>query len=69
MAKHTKNDIAKRIVAMLNEEEVEETEVEEEIDYSKKIKDIERRLDALEKRVNETVEEETTENNSSRFFF
>lgn len=69
VAKHTKNDIAKRIVAMLNEEEVEETEVEEEIDYSKKIKDIERRLDALEKRVNETVEEETTENNSSRFFF
>lgn len=69
VAKHTKNDIAKRIVAMLNEEEIEETEVEEEIDYSKKIKDIERRLDALEKRVNETVEEETTENNSSRFFF
>lgn len=71
VAKHTKNDIAKRIVAMLNEEdldEVEETEVEEEIDYSKQIKDIERRLDALEKRVNETVEE-TTENNSSRFFF
>ena len=69
VAKHTKNDIAKRIVAMLNEEEIEETEVEEEIDYSKQIKDIERRLDALEKRVNETVEEETTENNSSRFFF
>ena len=69
VAKHTKNDIAKRIVAMLNEEEVEETEVEEEVDYSKQIKDIERRLDALEKRVNETVEEETTENNSSRFFF
>lgn len=69
VAKHTKNDIAKRIVAMLNEEEVEETEVEEEIDYSKQIKDIERRLDALEKRVNETIEEETTENNSSRFFF
>lgn len=68
VAKHTKNDIAKRIVAMLNEEEVEETEVEE-VDYSKQIKDIERRLDALEKRVNETVEEETTENNSSRFFF
>ena len=68
VAKHTKNDIAKRIVAMLNEEEIEETEVEEEIDYSKQIKDIERRLDALEKRVNETVEE-TTENNSSRFFF
>lgn len=70
VAKHTKNDIAKRIVAMLNEEdldEVEETEVEE-VDYSKQIKDIERRLDALEKRVNETVEE-TTENNSSRFFF
>ena len=69
VGKHTKNDIAKRIVAMLNEEEIEETEVEEEIDYSKQIKDIERRLDALEKRVNETVEEETTENNSSRFFF
>ena len=69
VAKHTKNDIAKRIVAMLNEEEIEETEVEEEIDYSKQIKDIERRLDALEKRVNETIEEETTENNSSRFFF
>ena len=69
VAKHTKNDIAKRIVAMLNEEEeVEETEVEE-VDYEKQIKDIERRLDALEKRVNETVEEETTENNSSRFFF
>lgn len=68
VAKHTKNDIAKRIVAMLNEEEVEETEVEE-VDYEKRIKDIERRLDALEKRVNETVEEETTENNSSRFFF
>ena len=68
VAKHTKNDIAKRIVAMLNEEEIEETEVEE-VDYSKQIKDIERRLDALEKRVNETVEEETTENNSSRFFF
>ena len=69
VGKHTKNDIAKRIVAMLNEEEeVEETEVEE-VDYSKQIKDIERRLDALEKRVNETVEEETTENNSSRFFF
>ena len=68
VAKHTKNDIAKRIVAMLNEEEeVEETEVEE-VDYEKRIKDIERRLDALEKRVNETVEE-TTENNSSRFFF
>ena len=69
VGKHTKNDIAKRIVAMLNEEEeVEETEVEE-VDYEKQIKDIERRLDALEKRVNETVEEETTENNSSRFFF
>ena len=68
VAKHTKNDIAKRIVAMLNEEEVEETEVEE-VDYEKRFKDIERRLDALEKRVNETVEEETTENNSSRFFF
>ena len=69
VGKHTKNDIAKRIVAMLNEEEeVEETEVEE-VDYEKRIKDIERRLDALEKRVNETVEEETTENNSSRFFF
>ena len=68
VGKHTKNDIAKRIVAMLNEEEIEETEVEE-VDYSKQIKDIERRLDALEKRVNETVEEETTENNSSRFFF
>ena len=68
VAKHTKNDIAKRIVAMLNEEEIEETEVEE-VDYEKRIKDIERRLDALEKRVNETVEEETTENNSSRFFF
>ena len=69
VAKHTKNDIAKRIVAMLNEEEeVEETEVEE-VDYEKRIKDSERRLDALEKRVNETVEEETTENNSSRFFF
>ena len=71
VGKHTKNDIAKRIVAMLNEEDLDEveTEVEEEIDYSKQIKDIERRLDALEKRVNETVEEETTENNSSRFFF
>ena len=68
VAKHTKNDIAKRIVAMLNEEEIEETEVEE-VDYSKQIKDIERRLDALEKRVNETVEETPTENNSSRFFF
>ena len=71
VTKHTKNDIAKRIVAMLNEEdldEVEETKVEEETDYSKQIKDIEHRLDALEKRVNETVEE-TTENNSSRFFF
>ena len=68
VGKHTKNDIAKRIVAMLNEEEIEETEVEE-VDYEKRIKDIERRLDALEKRVNETVEEETTENNSSRFFF
>lgn len=68
VGKHTKNDIAKRIVAMLNEEEIEETEVEE-VDYEKQIKDIERRLDALEKRVNETVEEETTENNSSRFFF
>ena len=72
VGKHTKNDIAKRIVAMLNEEdldEVEKTEVEEEVDYEKQIKDIERRLDALEKRVNETIEEETTENNSSRFFF
>src|SRR5699024_5560533 len=68
VGKHTKNDIAKRIVAMLNEEEIEETEVEE-VDYEKQIKDIERRLDALEKRVNETVEEETTESNSSRFFF
>ena len=71
VAKHTKNDIAKRIVAMLNEEDLEEneeTEVEE-VDYEKRIKDIERRLDALEKRVNESVEEETTENNSSRFFF
>ena len=69
VAKHTKNDIAKRIVAMLNEEEeVEETEVEE-VDYSKQIKDIERRLDALEKRANESVEETPTENNSSRFFF
>lgn len=70
VGKHTKNDIAKRIVAMLNEEDIEVEEVEtEEIDYSKQIKDIERRLDALEKRVNETVEEEATENNSSRFFF
>ena len=68
VGKHTKNDIAKRIVAMLNEEEIEETEVEE-VDYEKQIKDIERRLDALEKRVNETVEETPTENNSSRFFF
>ena len=69
VGKHTKNDIAKRIVAMLNEEEeVEETEVEE-VDYEKQIKDIERRLDALEKRVNESVEETPTENNSSRFFF
>ena len=68
VAKHTKNDIAKRIVAMLNEEEIEETEVEE-VDYEKQIKDIERRLDALEKRVNESVEETPTENNSSRFFF
>lgn len=69
VAKHTKNDIAKRIVAMLNEEEeVEETEVEE-VDYEKRIKDIERRLEALEKRVNESVEETPTENNSSRFFF
>lgn len=69
VGKHTKNDIAKRIVAMLNEEEeVEETEVEE-VDYEKRIKDIERRLDALEKRVNESVEETPTENNSSRFFF
>ena len=68
VGKHTKNDIAKRIVAMLNEEEeVEEVETEE-ADYSEQIKDIERRLEALEKRVNETVEE-TTENNSSRFFF
>lgn len=67
VAKHTKNDIAKRIVAMLNEEDLDEVETEE-VDYSKQIKDIERRLDALEKRVNETVEE-TTENNSSRFFF
>ena len=71
VAKHTKNDIAKRIVAMLNEEDLEEneeTEVEE-VDYEKRIKDIERRLDALEKRVNESVEEAPTENNSSRFFF
>ena len=68
VGKHTKNDIAKRIVAMLNEEEIEETEVEE-VDYEKQIKDIERRLDALEKRVNESVEETPTENNSSRFFF
>ena len=71
VAKHTKNDIAKRIVAMLNEEDLEEneeTEVEE-VDYEKRIKDIERRLDALEKRVNESVEETPTENNSSRFFF
>ena len=71
VAKHTKNDIAKRIVAMLNEEDLEEneeTEVEE-VDYEKRIKDIERRLEALEKRVNESVEETPTENNSSRFFF
>ena len=62
--KRPSNDVLNKIVAMLNEEEVEETEVEE-VDYEKQIKDIERRLDALEKRVNESV----TENNSSRFFF
>src|SRR5699024_5916542 len=66
--KKVSNDMVSKIVAMLNEEEVEETEVEE-VDYEKQIKDIERRLDALEKRVNETVEETPTENNSSRFFF
>lgn len=66
--KKVSNDMVSKIVAMLNEEEVEETEVEE-VDYEKQIKDIERRLDALEKRVNESVEETPTENNSSRFFF
>ena len=65
--KKVTNEMINKIVAMLNEEElddIEETEVED-VDYSKQIEDIERRLDALEKRVNESV----TENNSSRFFF